>query len=60
MEQTANLPKNFVMQVIGVWTENPDADARTLVLFAVNQGVNPQAPRFDLHRRLGRYCRPLE
>ena len=44
------------MQVIGVWTGSPEVDARTLVLFAVNQGVNPQDPRFTV---LGSILKPL-
>ncbi|MDJ0691999.1 MAG: trypsin-like peptidase domain-containing protein [Xenococcaceae cyanobacterium MO_188.B32] len=52
----ANLPQNFVMEVIGVWTGNPDFDARTLVQWAVNKGVNPQDPRFTV---LGSILKPL-
>lgn len=52
----ANLPKNFVMEVIGVWKGNPDVDARTLVLWAVNKGINPQDSRFTV---LGSILKPL-
>ena len=44
------------MEVIGVWKGDPDADARTLVLWAVNKGVNPQDPRFTV---LGSILKPL-
>jgi V8-like Glu-specific endopeptidase len=52
----ANLPESFVMQVIGIWSGNPDIDARTLVQWANNQGINPQDPRFTV---LGSLVQPL-
>lgn len=52
----ANLPESFVMQVIGIWTGNPDIDARSLVQWANNQGTNPQDPRFTV---LGSLVQPL-
>ncbi len=52
----ANLPQNFVMEVIGVWTGNPDVDARNLVYWAVNKGINPQDSRFTV---LGSILKPL-
>jgi endonuclease G len=52
----ANLPKPFVMEVIGGWTGNPDVDARSLVNWANNKGINPQDPRFTV---LGSLLQPF-
>ncbi|MGK7872877.1 MAG: trypsin-like peptidase domain-containing protein [Xenococcaceae cyanobacterium] len=52
----ANLPQHFTMEIIGAWTGNPDADARTLVKWADNMGGNPQDPRLTV---LGSLLQPL-
>lgn len=44
----ANLPQSFLMQAIGFGKGNPTYAARNLILWANNQGGNPQDPRFTV------------
>ncbi len=56
--RASNLPNNIAMNLAAALTGNPEFDARTFIQRSINQGVNPQDPKFTTLGSILNYLLP--